>query len=299
MMKFRHIVIVGNALLAAGSLTLTGCAKNSENTGTPTDSGVAVSSQPSLAALVPASIKAKGVLAIAVAPNYPPNEYVNTSNKIVGWDIELMDAVAAKLGLRAAYQNATFDNIVPGVTNGRYDVGVSSFTDNVTRQKSVDFVDYFNAGTQWAGSKGKVINPDDACGLHVAVQTSTVQATKDLPTRSAKCAAAGKPPIKIESYHDQAAATTAVALGKADAFASDSPVAAYAVRQESAKLQLQGPLYDAEPYGYAVAKESSLARALKQSLEALIADGTYHKICARWGDEAGEIKSPMINGGRS
>lgn len=295
-MKLRNGVIVGYALLATGSLTVTGCAKNSENTGAPKGSSVTVSSQSDLAALVPASIRAKGVLAIAVAPNYPPNEYVDTSNKIVGWDIELMDAVAAKLGLRTVYQNSTFDNIIPGVTNGKYDVGVSSFTDNPIREQSVDFVDYFNAGTQWAGPKGKVVDPDHACGLRVAVQTSTVQATKDLPARSGKCTAAGEPPIKIESYHDQAAATTAVMLGKADAVAADSPVTAYAVKQASAKLQLQGPLYDAAPYGYAVAKKSPLAGALEQSLKALIADGTYQKICARWGDQAGEIKAPTING---
>ena len=158
-MRFGRSSTVGFALLAIGSLTLTGCASNKEDTGTPTGSKVSVSNQADLASLVPAAIRAKGVLSIGVAPNYPPNEFVNTSNKIVGWDVDLMNAVAAKLGLKTTYENATFDNIVPGVTAGKYDVGVSSFTDNTTREKSVDFVDYFNAGTQWAGAKGKTIDP--------------------------------------------------------------------------------------------------------------------------------------------
>jgi polar amino acid transport system substrate-binding protein len=294
--KFGRGITVGFALFAAGASILTGCTSNSEQTGTPTGAKVSVSGQSDLAAMVPAAIRSKGVLSIGVAPNYPPNEYVNTAGKIVGWDIDLMDAVAAKLGLKTSYENATFDNIVPGVTTGKYDVGVSSFTDNITREKSVDFVDYFNAGTQWAGAKGKTIDPDNACGLRVAVQTSTSQATVDVPRRSATCIANGKPAIKIQSYHDQAAATTAVVLGKADAVVADSPVIAYGVKQQSDKLQLAGKLYDAAPYGYAIKKGSPLALALQKSLEALIADGSYARIAAQWGDEAGAIKVPSING---
>jgi polar amino acid transport system substrate-binding protein len=297
--RFARSSTVGFALLAIGSLTLIGCSSNKENTGTPTGSKVSVSGQADLASLVPTAVRAKGVLSIGVAPNYPPNEFVNTSNKIVGWDIDLMNTVAAKLGLKTTYENATFEHIVPGVTAGKYDVGVSSFTDNKTREKSVDFVDYFNAGTQWAGAKGKTIDPDNACGLRVAVQTSTVQATTDLPARSKKCTDAGKAAIKIQSYHDQASATGAVVLGKADAVVADSPVIAYGVKQESAKIQLQGKIYDAAPYGYAIAKGSPLVQALQQALTAIIADGTYHKVNAQWGDEAGEITTPTINGATS
>ena len=295
-MRFASIASVGFALVTVSTLALTGCGSNKENAGTPTGPKASVAAQPELAAVVPAAIKAKGTLSIAVAPNYPPNEYVNTKNKIVGWDIDLMNAVAAKLGLKTAYENATFDNIIPGVTAGKYDVGVSSFTDNKTREKSVDFVDYFNAGTQWASPKDKTVDPDNACGLRVAVQTSTAQATTDVPGRSAKCTAAGKPAIKIQSYHDQASATTAVVLGKADAVVADSPVIAYGVKQQSQKLKLAGRIYDAAPYGYAIAKGSPLAKALQKSLQALIAEGSYGKICAMWGDEAGAIKSPTING---
>lgn len=295
-MRYGHVATVGWTLLAAGSITLTGCSSNTADTGTPTGPKVSVSSQSDLASLVPAPIKAKGVLTIGVAPNYPPNESVNTANKIVGWDIDLMNAVAAKLGLKTTYVNASFDTIIPSITAGKFDVGVSSFTDNATREKTVDFVDYFNAGTQWAGPKGKTIDPNNACGLRVAVQTSTTQATTDLPARNAKCVAAGKPAIQIQSYADQAAATTAVVLGKADAVLADSPVIAYGVKQQSDKLQLEGALYGAAPYGYAVAKGSPLAQALQKSLQALIADGTYNKICAQWGDNAGEITTATING---
>jgi polar amino acid transport system substrate-binding protein len=297
--RFGSIATTGVVLLAAGTMALAGCASNKENTGTPTGSKASVGAQTDLAALLPAALKAKGVLSIGVAPNYPPNEYVDPSNKIVGWDIDLMNAVAAKLGLRATYQNATFDNIVPGVTTGKYDVGVSSFTDNKTREKSVDFVDYFNAGTQWASPKGKTVDPDNACGLRVAVQTSTSQATTDVPGRSAKCTGAGKPAIKVQSYHDQAAASTAVTLGKADAVVADSPVIAYAVKQQQDKLQLAGEIYDAAPYGYAIAKGSALTQAVQKALQALIDDGTYGKICAQWGDEAGQIKTAGINGAKS
>ena len=81
-------------------------------------------------------------------------------------------------------------------------------------------------------------------------------------------------------------------LGKADAVVADSPVIAYGVKQESDKIQLEGKIYDAAPYGYAIAKGSPLVQALQKALAALIADGSYHTICAQWGDEAGELTTP-------
>ena len=290
----RSVAAVTGIVLAA-SVALAGCAKNKEGASTPTGT-VSVAAQQDLSSLVPADIKAAGTIKIGIDPTYAPNEYKDSNGKIVGFDVELMDAVAQKLGLKTAYTESTFDNIIPGITGGKYDMGVSSFTDNKTREATVDFVTYFNAGSQWASPVGKTVNPDSACGLKVAVQTGTVQDTDDVPARNKKCLAAGKPGITKLKYDKQDDATTAVVLGKADAFVADSPVTAYGVKQSGGKLQLAGPIYDAAPYGYPMKKGSQLPKAIQAALKALVADGTYKQICDKWGDSAGEISDPVING---
>ena len=155
-------------LLAAGLVAVVGlsaCADNSSSEGAgsaPTSSGTvsAVSSDAALAAKVPAAIAKTGKLTVGTDPTYAPNEYKDSNGKIVGFDVDLFDAVAKKLGLTATYTESTFDNIIPGVQGGKYQVGVSSFTDNSEREKVVDFVTYLSAGSQWAQATGGTVDPD-------------------------------------------------------------------------------------------------------------------------------------------
>lgn len=293
-------------LLAAGLITVTGltaCADNSKSEGggsggsaSSTVSVGAVSKDSALAAKVPGDIASKGTLTVGTDPTYAPNEYKDDSGKIVGFDVDLFDAVAAKLGLKASYTESTFDNIIPGIQGGKYQVGVSSFTDNSEREQIVDFVTYFSAGTQWAQKAGGSIDPDNACGKNVAVQTGTVQDTDDLPARSKACTDAGKPAINVKRFDDQGLATNAVVSGQADAMLADSPIAAYAVKQSNGALALVGKVYDSAPYGYAIGKdEGTLKDAVQGAVNALIGDGTYGKILAKWGLQDGGITEAKIN----
>ena len=296
-------------LLAAGLIAvagLTACADNSSDEGgagasggaTPSSSVSipAVQKDDALAAQVPAAIAQRGTFTIGTDNTYAPNEYVDDSGKTVGFDIDLFDAVAAKLGLKTDYQKSTFDNIIPSVEGGKYDIGVSSFTDNAEREQVVDFVTYFSAGTQWAAPKGKTVNPDDACGLTVAVQTGTVQETDDIPARSKACTDAGKAEIQVKKFDDQGLVSNAVVLGQADAMLADSPITQYQVKQNGDKLQLAGDVYDAAPYGYAIGKnQGSLKEAVQGAVNALIQDGTYTKVLDKWGLADGAISESQVN----
>ena len=204
--------------------------------------------------------------------------------------------MAAKLGLKTTWQSATFDSIIPGVTSNKYQVGVSSFTINKQRETQVTMVSYFSAGTQWAAKTGSSITPDAACGKKIAVQTSTVQAD-DIAARSKKCTDGGKPKITVDQYQAQSDATNAVVTGKDDAMLADSPVCAYAVKQTNGQLALLGDIYDSAPYGYVLPKDQAdtMAVAVQGALKALIADGTYKTILAKWGVDAGAITDPTVN----
>ena len=76
---------------------------------------------------------------------------------------------------------------------------MSSFTDTLEREKQVDFVNYYTAGIQWAAPKGKTVDPDNACGLKVAVQATTYEDTHEVPAKSKACTDAGKPAITSSS----------------------------------------------------------------------------------------------------
>lgn len=290
------------AVLGVGALVLAGCAHNTEDSGAPA-AGSAATAEPkvdAIAALLPENLRNSGKITAGVNLPYPPNEFKDSSGKIVGFEVDLFDAVAQVLGLQPHLAESSFERIIPSIQAGTYDVGASSFTDTVERQKSVDFVDFFNAGVQWAQQAGKpAIDPGNACGLKVAVQSTTVEDTDDVPQRSAACLAAGKPAITKVAFDDQTAATNALMVGQVDAMSADYTVTVDAVKQSGGKLALAGSMFDAAPYGWPVAKGSPLGPALERALQHIIDDGDYKRICDAWGVGAGMIGKPTLNGATS
>jgi len=297
--RWRRGALLG--LVLAVALVAAGCGDDGETTGggTTDTTAAAPAVDEALAAKVPDAIKSDGKVLIGTDASYAPNEFLDTDGKtVVGWDVELFNAVAAKLGLQTEWQSATFDAIIPGVQSGKYEMGISSFTINDERKEQVNMVSYFSAGTQWGTKKGNPagVQPDNACGKKVAVQTNTVQDTEDLPKRDEACTGAGNPAITVDRYQRQDQATAAVVSGKDDAMLADSPVLAYAVKQTNGQLELLGDIYDAAPYGYVIEKEQTeFAQAVADAVAALISDGTYKTVLEKWGVEAGAITDPAVN----
>lgn len=273
---------------------LTGCVTNNE--GLVPAEQVKVDRVDEIAELVPPDIASTGRLVIGVNVPYAPNEFKDESGKMVGFDIDLMTAVASVLGLTADFKESDFAKIIPAIQAGTYNTGASSFTDSVEREETVDFVTYYQAGIQWAQRAGDSIDPNDACGLRVGVQTTTTEDIDEVPAKSDACVAAGRPPIKKVKYDSQDAVANALILGRVDALSADSPVAAYAIKRSGGRLVPAGELFDSAPYGWPVKKGSALAPALQQALQHLIDTGVYQQIVDNWGAGAGAITTSQING---
>ena len=287
-------------LALSGTLALSGCTKNSDTSGPTTATTAAKAAKvDEIAATLPEDIKSSGKLIVGVNVPYTPNEFKDPSGKIIGFDVDLMNAIASTLGLTADYREADFAKIIPAIQGGTFNVGMSSFTDTKEREASVDFVTYFSAGSLWARPKGSDIGPETACGKKVAVQATTTQEVTELPARSKACTDAGKPAIEILKFDGQDQATNAVILGQADAMSADSPVTLYAIKQSNGKLEQAGEIFDSAPYGWPVKKGSPLAASLQKALEHLIETGDYKQIAANWGVEPGMITKPVINGATS
>ncbi|MGX9673043.1 ABC transporter substrate-binding protein [Mycobacterium sp. HM-7] len=287
---------------ASSAVALSGCTKNTESASPASSSSAAPAAKvESIANTVPEAIKSSGKLIVGVNIPYAPNEYKDPSTgKVVGFDVDLMNAIAQTLGLTVDYrEESDFSKIIPAIQAGTYNVGMSSFTDSKQREQQVDFVTYFSAGSLWAQRAGGQIDPNNACGKKVAVESTTVQDTEELPAKTKACTDAGKPPIDVVKFDNQDQAANAVVVGQADAMSADSPVTLWAIKQTGGKLVQAGEVFDSSPYGWPVKKGSPLAQSLLQALQHLIDNGTYKQIASSWGVQAGMIDKPVVNGATS
>lgn len=254
---------------------------------------------PKIASEVPKSIAAKGTLTVASDATYAPMEFVAKNGKtVVGVDADLAKALGSVLGLKLKVVNATFDTIIPGLQSGKYDIGMSSFTDTKARQKVVDFVTYFSAGTSFytkASGGTAVTGLASLCGLTVSVENGTTEQS-DATAQSAKCKKAGKKPVKVSAFPDQNSANLAIASGRAQVGMADSPVAAYIVKQSKGQFKLTGKSYGTAPYGIALPKKNGMTKPILAAVKLLMKNGTYKSILAKWGVQGGALSNPKING---
>ena len=299
-------LVAGLALMLFVGLVAAGCgggggnnqSASTNSTSTTSTETNAVSVDSKAAAEVPSKIKSKGTLTVAADATYAPNEFIGSDgHTVVGMDADLAKALAAVLGLKANVVNASFDTIIPGLAAGKYDLGMSSFTDTKEREKTVDFVTYFSAGTSfYVKTDGPTINSlADLCGHSVGVERGTTQAS-DAAAQNTKCKSAGKPGVKVNVFPDQNAANLAISSGRAEVGMADSPVAAYIVEKSNGQFKLTGKPYNTAPYGIAIPKGNGMAKPILDGLKALMASGAYKTILTKWNIESGAIDNPQING---
>jgi polar amino acid transport system substrate-binding protein len=255
---------------------------------------------PAAAKLVPAKIKAKGTVIVASDASYAPNEFIGPDgHTVIGMDADLAKALFPLLGLKVNVVNAVFGTIIPGMQSGKFDVGMSSFTDNKAREKQVNFVDYYRAGTSFfekAAGGPKITNLSSICGLTVSVEAGTTELT-DATGQKASCTKAGKKADTVLSFPTQSAANLALASGRAQVGMADSPIASYQVKQSHGEFKVVGQTYGTAPYGIAVPKQDgTLNQAILAALKDLQKNGQYAAILKKWGIQSGADNSPKLDG---
>ncbi|MFC8731107.1 ABC transporter substrate-binding protein [Luteimicrobium sp. NPDC057192] len=302
----RRLRTISTALVATATLAavLAGCSDSGDSgSGDKASAGAAtfdpssVAKDATLAAAVPDAVKSAGTLRVGTDTTYAPAEYIGDDGKTpVGYDVDLVKAIAATLGLKPDIQTSKFDNIIPSI-GSRYDIGVSSFTINPDRAKQVNMIEYFQAGEAFAVQKGnpKSVDQSDLCGKTVGVQTGTVEAD-ELADLSKKCTDGGKDKIDQLSYDSQADVTTNLVGGKLDAMYADSPIIAYALSQTNGQLEQLGDVFATAPQGIVVSKtDQPLTDVIQKTVQKLIDDGTYGKILKAWGNEEGAVTTAELN----
>jgi polar amino acid transport system substrate-binding protein len=306
----RKLPLTGLVALAATSaLLLTACTDASQ-TGTDdsTSGSDETSAAPSFdpatievddaaAALLPEDVASAGTLVVGSNTEYAPAEFIDADGTTpIGFDIDVIKAVGATLGLEVEVQSADFPAIIPALGT-KYDAGISSFTITEERMQEANMISFLNAGSAYAVASGNPddVDPESLCGLTVAVQTGTIQ-DEDIAVQSQECTDAGEEKIDILQYESQSDATTNVAGGKAQVLYADSPVIGYAVEQTGGQLEQLGDVFDSAPQGVVVAKDDTeLAAAIQAALQSLMDSGQLEEILGAWGSGDAALDTAELN----
>jgi len=288
-------------MVAALALLLAACGGNDNNKGTSSGGGGGLTD---LGKKLPTSIQQSKEIKVGSDIAYAPVEfYKEGTQEVQGIDWDLAQAMGQKLGVKFTFANTTFDGIIPALKANRFDVIMSAMSDTPERQKEVDFIDYFKAGTSILVKKGNpqgIQSLDDLCGKTIALQKGTTQV--DVATeQQGKCKSAGKPAIKILTYDKDTDAQLQLRTGRSVADMNDFPVAAYAAQTVGGgnDFEVVGQQIGAGPYGIGVRKsDTQLRDALQEALKAIVADGAYAQVLQKWNVSQGALTTAAINGGQ-
>ncbi|WP_051389339.1 ABC transporter substrate-binding protein [Arthrobacter sp. 35W] len=265
----RISVLTGAALAAA--LTLSACGGSAP----AADAG----KSPSV------STNTSGVLNVGVDLTYPPYDML-VDGKPAGFDVEVMNAVAADLGLKAQFADTRFAQIVAGIKADRYDVIASTLYVSSARSKEVDFVPYFQTGNSIIVGKdaAPLADAQSLCGKRVSVVTATVIAKLMTTTESDKCKTNGKDAITVQEFPTDPEATQALLSNQVDAQMTDAAVATTVVEKSNGRVKISsGALIYPVAVGLAVQKgNAELQEALTKSLANLTSAGTYGTILKKY-----------------
>lgn len=281
--------------LIVATLLLSACSSSSSSSAASTTTSTSQTSTPqtsaSLASLLPSNIRSSGVIRNGTPEANPPLIFLTTSNKLTGIDYALSTAVGKELGVKFQYTQIPFPGDIPAILSGRIDTSWGIFSDTPAREKEVTFVDYIVDGvtflTQY-GNPNHITALSDLCGKSVGATQGAIESAFITKLTSTYCTPAGKPAITPSLYSSAAASLLALSSGRVAAIvhpgAASQYIASTAGGGKKYQILFPGKLFLANYGGIGVAKgDTKLANALVAALRALVKNGTYGKILAKYG----------------
>nr|WP_245555573.1 ABC transporter substrate-binding protein [Gordonia soli] len=214
----------------------------------------------------------------------------------VGLDVDLRNAVAKALGVKWKQETGTFSTIIPGVQNGRYQVGQGNFGVTKQRLDVVDFATYLNDGQSFVGSSRsgltKVTTLEDLCGKKIVTGSGTTF-QQILEKGVARCTSQGKPPYTVQYLDEQGAIILSLQNNRVDAYFGPTLSLRYLVDKVPGTTFLGE--YSTTVVGLVTAKGSPIAKAISQAINTLIARGEYQKLFEKWKVSSSALPRSEIN----
>lgn len=297
----KNKLVSSIALAGISALLLAGCATTSTTGAAKNNEGVDAKA----AAALPAQYKDKPLNAGSEIP-YAPMEFYDKNQKPVGFEVDLLNAIATKLGTTVEFHEQAFDTIIASLQSGKHDLAVSSMSDTVDRQKVLDFVDYFQGGASLivqAGNPKNVTGLAGLCGSTVTTEAASWEVDV-LASASKACTDAGKKAITTLALPSDVAAQNAVRAGKAVAYLSDSQAAAYTAKVAGDGKYFELVVDPENPNGYEsgligvgiLKSNKDLTKAVQLAVASLIKDGTYLDLLKKWNLESFAVTEATVNG---
>ena len=244
----------------------------------------------------------KSTLVAAIVPNYPPFEYKDpATDKLMGFDVDLGEAIAAKLGVKLQWEETGFDQMMSALTTNRVDVILSGMTDLPSRREAVNFLDYVTGGPQFYTVKaraGEFASMDALCGKTVGASRRTSWPDDIANWSNEHCVKAGKKPVNVSGTNGSADARVQLRQGRIDAAVQGGETLPYQNSVEENAYVPIGKPFLSQYNGIGMAKgNTALNAGLTAALNQLIADGTYQKILVKWGLQEHAVQKALIDAG--
>ena len=285
-------LIAAAAISAAAALVLAACG----GSGSKSDATAAAAPPAKLVANVPAaSLIQKGKLTICADIPVPPFEQYDEKGKLQGFEVDLGNQIAPRIGLQPVWVNSVFDTIIAALQGGKCDAIINDMFITPDREKQIRQIPYLTSGESFMVRKGNPsgIDPTNVstlCGKTLTIELGGAE-IDDAKKYSQTCKKTGKSPITILSPQKFTDSLQQLQTNHAQALFFDSPVNGYYVKLQPSQFQITGPiLKDSTELGIGVGKsDTALGTALLTSLKSVQADGTYRRLLVKWGLQGNRV----------
>jgi polar amino acid transport system substrate-binding protein len=238
-------------------------------------------------ASAPAPVAKAGKLTACMDVSFPPMEYFESagSRKPVGFDVDLVSAIAKQWGVPAQFSPTAFDGLLPALSGGRCDVVASGIFVTPERTKTFPAVPYFKSRRVLLVKKGNpegITTLEQLSGKTAATQVST-EYEKTLRKLDKDLEAQGKPGITVQTYPKASDAVQQLVVGRAVAVYTQDTEAAFRSKAQPGQFEIAYSDPSAETFGIYVRKDQTeLSDGLKTAVEKMRQDGSLAEIAKRW-----------------
>lgn len=263
-----RVFLVSSVMLAGGWISQSALAQE----GTP--------------AHISADIGNDGVLTNCIDPSFPPMEFYEDQNAKdpTGFDIDLTNELASRLGVKAEFIPLEFTGLLPGLQSGRCDIVASAIYLTPERAQTFGAQPYFDSAMvlMTTAKNNDISSPEDLSGKTVAVQSGT-NYLKMIEALDQQLKDSGKDGINIQTYPKQTDADQQLVVGRADATITQDTEVAFRETAQPGQFKIAYTYPDKQTFAiYYRQGATTLGSALNQQVEAMRSDGTLAKIATTW-----------------
>lgn len=282
----------GSGATGSSTSTPSEASSSSAPAQTTTVNGVDIAVNADAAAKLPEQYK-QAIRMVTSAP-YPPFEYFDANQNLIGLDIDTGNAIAAVLGTKAEWTSIDYNGVIPALQANKYDMVLASIGDTPEREKVLDFVNYSKQGQILlvpAGNPEGITGLQDMCGKTLAVEAGNVTA-EYFADLDKYCTDNGKAKMTVKELPKTSDALLAVKSGGASAqYLGVATAADLKSKPEGAGYDIVTPAD--KPFGYlprwvgaGIPKNTpELRDAVEAALQILVADGTLEKLYEKYGQQ--------------